>query len=171
MRHAQADHHNHTSAPLPVGGTDKTNTFIGSELADTFYGGKGTDFMYGGDGSDRLYGSSGKDQLTGGTGQDWLTGGNGADVFIYTQAADAGRPESSDVIMDFKSGDDHIDLHAFMAGGAFIGAAAFSVGGGAQVSYDMASGLLTGDINGDGVADFAITLANHAAVVATDFTF
>ena len=60
------------------------------------------------DGSDRHYGSSGNDQLAGGTGQD---------TFICNAAAEAGRPESSDVINDFKSGDDHLDVHAFLAGG------------------------------------------------------
>lgn len=165
----QHKHLKHQAAPTPVDGSDKTNTFTGTELADTFYGGKGTDFMYGGDGSDRLFGSSGKDQLTGGTGQDWLTGGNGSDLFIYTQAADAGRPDSSDVIMDFKSGDDKLDLHAFMAGGHFV--AALTAGGGAQVAYNQATGVLSGDVNGDGAADFTITMANHTALVATDFIF
>ena len=171
MKSSNHAHNLRQAAPLPTGGTDKTNTFIGTALADTFYGGMGTDFMYGGDGSDRLYGSSGKDQLTGGTGQDWLTGGTGNDTFIYNTAAEAGRPESSDVIMDFRSGQDKLDLHAFMAGGAFIGSAAFVAGSGAQVRYDAGSGILSGDVNGDGTADFSITLANHSALLATDFIF
>lgn len=164
-------HNLRQAAPLPVDGTIKTNTFIGSDLADTFYGGQGTDFMFGGGGSDRLFGSSGRDQLTGGTGQDWLTGGNGNDTFIYNAAADAGRPESSDVIMDFRSGQDKLDLHAFMAGGTFIGSGAFVAGSGAQVRYDVGSGILSGDVNGDGTSDFSITLANHSVLLATDFIF
>ena len=77
----------------------------------------------------------------------------------------------SDVISDFKSGQDKIDVHAFMAGGYFIGSAAFAQDGTAQISYDKASGLLQGDVNGDGVSDFSITLANHAEILAPDFTF
>lgn len=152
-------------------GTIKSDTFIGSDIADTFFGGQGSDFIYGGNGSDRLDGGSGRDVLVGGNGQDWLTGGSGADTFVYNNAAEAGRPASSDVITDFKSGVDHIDLHAFMAGGVFIGAAAFTSGGGGEISYEQSTGLLSGDVNGDGTADFAITLANHAVLAATDFIF
>ena len=166
-----AHHHRNHGAPLPVDGTPKTNTFIGTDQADSFFGGQGTDFMYGGDGSDRLYGSSGRDQLTGGTGQDWLTGGSGNDTFFYNSAADAGRPESSDVITDFRSGGDHLDVHAFMAGGHFVGSGPLVAGGGAQISYDAATGILSGDVNGDGTVDFNITMANHVALVAGDFTF
>ena len=166
-----AHHHAHHGAPPPVDGTPKTNTFIGTDQADSFFGGKGTDFMYGGDGGDRLYGSSGKDQLTGGNGQDWLTGGSGNDTFFYNAAADAGGPGSSDVIVDFQSGADHLDLHAFMAGGSFIGSAAFVAGAGAQVRYDASTGILSGDVNGDGTADFAITMANHVVLAAVDFNF
>ncbi len=160
----------HHAAQTPVDGTDHANTFIGTEIADTFYGLKGTDFMYGGDGSDRLFGYSGKDQLTGGNGQDWLTGGNGNDTFIYNTAAEAGRPDSSDVITDFRSGQDKLDLHAFMAGAHFVGAH-YVPGAGAQVSYNAATGVLSGDMNGDGTAEFTITLANHTTLVATDFIF
>ena len=158
-------------APAPQYGTSKSDTFIGSAFADIFFGGQGSDFMYGGDGSDRLYGGSGRDVLVGGNGKDWLTGGSGADSFIYNNAGEAGRGASSDVITDFKSGVDHIDLHAFMAGGLFIDAAAFTAGGGAEVNYDQNTGRLFGDVNGDGVADFSIVLANHAALAATDFIF
>ena len=167
-------HHHHaaqTEANLPIDNNNKTSTFIGTDLSDTYVGNNGTDFMYGGDGSDRLYGGSGKDQLTGGAGQDFLTGGSGNDTFIYNAASDAGRPESSDVIMDFHSGQDKLDLHAFMAGGHFVGSAAFVAGSGPQVSYNAATGILTGDVNGDGTSDFSITLANHSALLATDFIF
>lgn len=161
----------HHAAQTPVDGTNHYNMFIGTDLSDTFCGILGTDVMYGGVGSERLYGASGKDMLVGGTSQDFLYGGNGADRFVYNAAADAGRPQMSDVIGDFKSGDDHIDVHSFMAGGHFIGSAAFAATGSAQVNYNATTGVLQGDVNGDGVADFAITLANHAAVAATDFIF
>ena len=159
------------SAPAPVDDGDKTSVFMGTDLSDTFYGHKGTDFMYGGQGSDRLYGASGKDVLDGGTGQDFLYGGNGADTFVYHSTGDAGDPNMSDVIGDFKSLDDHLDLHSFMGGGHFVGSAAFTVGGGPQVSYDAATGVLSGDVNGDGTADFTITMANHVNLVAADFIF
>jgi serralysin len=126
--------------------------------------------MYGGQGSDRLYGYSGKDKLTGGTGQDFLTGGSGDDTFIYNSVAEASDPTSSDVIMDFKSNADKLDFHAFMAGGHFAGATLVADGT-KQIAYDRATGILSGDVNGDGVADFTITMANHVNLVAGDFIF
>ncbi len=160
----------HPGANPPIDGTIKTNTFIGTDISDNFVGGQGTDFMYGGAGSDRLFGGSGKDQLTGGTGQDFLTGGNGADLFIYNSAAEAGDPNSSDYIMDFKSGDDHLVFSSFMAGGHFAGKTLVA-GAGPQIAYDKATGVLSGDVNGDGHADFTINMANHVALVAGDFIF
>lgn len=156
---------------VPLFGTIKYNLLVGTDLSDTISGGQGTDVMYGGIGSDRLYGGSGKDVLIGGTGQDFLYGGSGADTFVYTQAADAGQGNMADVIGDFKSGVDHLNLSAFMAGGHFIADAGFAVGEGATVRYVAATGLLEGDLNGDSVADFSITLANHAHLVATDIIF
>ena len=156
---------------IPVVGTIKYNIIYGTDLSDTIIGGQGTDLLYGGQGSDRLYGGSGKDVLVGGTGQDFLYGGSGNDTFVYTQAADAGNGPLTDVIGDFMSGQDKIDVHAFMAGGSFIGAAAFTAGSGAAVRYTQATGIIEGDVNGDGVTDFSITLANHASLLGTDFTF
>lgn len=156
---------------VPLFGTTKYNLLIGTDLSDTISGGQGTDIIYGGIGSDHLYGGSGKDVLIGGTGQDFLYGGSGADTFVYTQAADAGTGAMADVIGDFKTGVDHLNLHAFMAGGQFIGNAAFTAGEGPAVRYVAATGQLEGDVNGDGVADFSITFANHAHLVATDIVF
>ncbi len=156
---------------VPVDGTIKYNVLTGTDLSDTISGGQGTDLIYGGKGSDHLYGGSGKDVLVGGTGQDFLYGGSGNDTFVYTQAADAGGVGMADVIGDFQSGADRIDVHAFMAGGHFIGAAGFTAGEGATLRYTQSTGMLEGDINGDGVADFQINLANHSVLVATDFTF
>ena len=156
---------------VPVDGTDKYNILMGTDLSDTISGGQGTDLIYGGIGSDHLFGGSGKDVLYGGTGQDFLYGGSGNDTFVYTQAADAGMGPMADVIGDFKSGEDKINLHAFMAGGHFIGTTVLSAGDGMAVSYNQATGVLSGDLNGDGAADFQITLANHAAILATDFIF
>lgn len=155
----------------PVNGTDQADTFVGTDKADVFYGGLGSDSMSGGQGSDQLFGGSGKDVLNGGTGQDFLTGGSGEDTFVYTQAGDAGGAGSRDVIYDFQSGADKLDVHAFMAGGHFIGSASFVAGEGATLRYVRSTGTLSGDVDGDGKLDFAITLDNHTALLATDFIF
>jgi serralysin len=164
-------HHALRAAPALVTGTDKHDTFLGTIRADAYYGGQGSDLIGGGQGSDWLYGGSGKDTLIGGTGQDFLYGGSGADTFVYEKIGDAGGPTKHDVIRDFQAGSDHIDLHGFMAGGHFIGAAEFVAEEGPTLRYVKASGLLSGDVDGDGVADFAIKFANHAVLTESDFLF
>ncbi len=78
------------------------------------------------------------------------------------------------MITDFRTGD-KIDLRAIDAdtdGTAgdqafrYIGSAAFS-GVDGQLRY--ANGILSGDLNGDKVADFQIALSNVRALAATDF--
>lgn len=164
-------HHAFRAAPPPLTGTDTNDTFLGTDKADVFYGGKGSDVISGGQGSDWLFGGSGKDTLTGGTGQDILYGGSGADTFVYLSAADAGGPTKHDVIRDFQAGIDHLDLHAFMAAGHFIGSASFAANEGPSLRYVKSNGELIGDVDGDGVPDFTIKFANHAALTATDFIF
>lgn len=163
--------HKLAAANVPLTGTDKRDTFLGTDKADVFYGGKGSDLIQGGTGSDRLYGGSGKDILVGGTGQDVLYGGSGADTFVYTKAADAGSSAKCDIIRDFKAGTDHLDVHAFMAGGRFIGFADFVPDQGPTLRYTHATGMLSGDVDGDGVADFTIKFANHALLTEADFIF
>ena len=96
-----------------------------------------------------------------------MTGGAGADVFVFSTAAEAGTIAKHDKISDFTAGSDHLDLAAIQAGQTFIGGAVFSNVAG-QVRYDVASGLLTGDVNGDGVADYVIELTNLAAITGMD---
>lgn len=164
-------HHGFLAAPAPVTGTDKGDVFLGTIKADVFYGGQGSDALTGGQGSDRLYGGSGRDTLQGGTGQDFLYGGSGADTFVYTKVGDAGGPTKRDVIRDFEAGSDHIDVHAFMAKGHFVGSAAFVADEGPSLRYVQSTGMLIGDADGDGHADFAIKIANHAALTEADFIF
>ncbi len=164
-------HHVLSKAPAPVLGTDKKDTFLGTDKADMYFGGQGSDSINGGQGSDWLYGGSGKDTLTGGSGQDVLYGGSGADMFVYLSAADAGSAAKHDIIRDFKAGTDHLDLHAFMAGGHFIGSASFVADEGPSLRYVRASGQLSGDVDGDGVVDFTIKFANHALLTEADFIF
>lgn len=164
-------HHALIIAPVPLLGTDKNDFFLPSDASDIIYGGKGSDKIDGGNGTDRLYGGSGKDILIGGGGQDVLYGGSGADTFVYNAASDAGTLTTHDIIRDFKAGTDHIDFHAFMAGGHFIGSASFVADEGPSVRYVKSTGLVIGDVDGDGVADFAIKLSNHAALTESDFIF
>lgn len=120
-----------------------------------------------------LTGGSAADLLTGGRGADLLAGGAGADVFVYLSSAES-TGTTVDAISDFQSGVDQIDLSAIDAirGGAndaftFIGDAAFSTAG--QLRYSAVSGLVEGDVNGDGLADFQIALTSTPTLTASDF--
>ena len=140
----------------------------GSTGANALTGNAGDNQLSGGGGNDKINGGAGADRISGGLGRDILTGGTGADIFVFATAADAGDGTNRDFIADFESGTDLVDLSGFMAGSGFIGAAAFG-GQAAQLRYDPATGLLTGDTNGDMVVDFSIRLAVNLTLAADDF--
>lgn len=174
MRHARLHHGFGTTDTGPIAsekGTDRADIFYGSNLADRYDGGLGSDLLYGGGGADVLEGSSGKDTLSGGLGNDILRGGSGNDTFVFTSGAEAGTAAGFDRITDFKSGEDKIDVSAFMAGGHFNGTRPLVAGEGPQISYDRAHAMMLGDVNGDGVADFQFYLNQVPVVLATDFIF
>lgn len=140
--------------------------------ADTLIGGRGNDLLEGGFGRDRLTGGAGDDRLVGGVQGDWLTGGAGNDTFVFTRPRES-APTLRDVISDFRAGD-RIDLSAIDArsdhagNDAFhwIGARAF---GGHAGELRHGHGLVSGDIDGDGTADFVIRVLGAAALAAHDF--
>lgn len=63
----------------------------------------------GGPGHDVLIGNQVGNRLTGGAGGDAQHGGGGADTFVYNSASDS-TPQSPDMLNDFASGVDKIDL-------------------------------------------------------------
>jgi Ca2+-binding RTX toxin-like protein len=169
--------------PITFTGNVGNDTFKAGHKADTLNGGKGNDHLngnlgndhvIGGLGNDTLKGDSGNDWLVGGTGKDLLAGGFGSDRFTFKSITDSTVGVQHDTIKDFShSQGDHIDLAVIdadtTAAGdqafSFVGASAFtSVAG--ELRY--AAGLLQGDTNGDGVADFEVHLT-VASLVAGDF--
>ena len=94
-------------------------------------------------------------------------------------AASASPATAPDRIVDFTSGADRIDLVGIDASTKasgnqafnFIGSASFShVAGQLRVdTSDPARTLVLGDVNGDGVADFAVALDGAHQLVAADF--
>ena len=150
-----------------LAGASGADLLTGGKGADLLFGGAGNDTLLGGSGGDRLLGGGGNDVLNGGAAADRMAGGTGADVFVFSTAAEAGTVATHDRISDFTAGSDHLDLAAIQPGQTFIGATAFGNVAG-QVRYDVASGLLTGDLNGNGVADYAIELTNHSAITGAD---
>ncbi len=183
-----------------AGGTwkamDGNDTVNGSSGADTIYGDSGddrltgnvgNDTLVGGDGADTLSGGTGRDLLNGGAGRDVMTGGTDRDIFDFNSVPETGKTTSTrDVITDFKSGEDKLDLsgidasmrssgdQAFRfiasAGGPFSGAA-----GELRYFLEDRSGtandrtIVHGDVNGDKVADFQIELSGLKALTAGDF--
>lgn len=145
-----------------LGGDDIAS---GTASRDQLNGGDGNDMLAGMAGRDVLRGGAGRDSLWGGAGTDRLIGGAGADTFVF-EAGDSAPGDARDVIVDFGRGADRIDLSALFAPGVsprFIADAAFG-GVAGQVRYD--AGILAADLDGDGVADFSVLIANGAAIDA-----
>jgi Ca2+-binding RTX toxin-like protein len=136
---------------------------------DTLIGNEAANILAGGAGNDRLSGNGGDDVLIGGAGADTLTGGAGADTFRFTALADSSVGSGRDVITDFTSGVDRIDLQQLGAT-SFIGAAQFSgPAGQVRVASSALATLLEFDSNGDGVADLQIEFSGSIPIDSRDF--
>ena len=163
-------------AAVSLTGGALADQFVGTRFGDTLSGGKARDDLKGADGADQLFGGMGGDILTGGggndtlvggAGQDVLRGGAGADVFVFGAAGDT-PVANPDRIADFAHGVDLIDLGGFMAGGVFIAGAGFD-GVAGEVRYD--AGSLSGDVDGNMVADWSIILTGNPAIDSGDLRF
>lgn len=133
-----------------------------------YSGGAGDDFvtgvsstLLGRDGDDRLQSYSGDSTLDGGAGADTLTGGTGKDSFRFSSL------DGTDLVRDMK-GDDTIDLSRIDADATTAGDQAFHLSaaldghaGELVAAYDDGAKLttLSGDVDGDGVADLVIQLS------------
>lgn len=165
-----------------LGGNDKlyggsgVDILYGDAGNDDLYGDTGNDRLYGGSGADDMFGGSGNDLLVGGTGSDLLVGGSGADTFRFTSIADSKVGSTlRDIIDDFNPGSegDRIDLRSIDANintsadnkFSFIGKAGFS-GTAGELRYSGT--IISGDVDGDGVADFQID-AGLTKYYASDF--
>jgi len=141
-------------------------------LVERLSGGAGDDQLSGNASANTLSGGDGNDVLAGRLGADTLTGGAGLDRFVFAALADAPNGAVFETITDFAAGD-RIVLTAIdaVAGGTdqafgFVGAAAF---GGVAGQLRYAAGLLQGDVNGDGAADFTVRVGNAAALSGASF--
>ena len=173
-------------------GTANADFLIGDAGRNVLSGNAGNDTLSGLAGNDRLVGGLGSDTIIGGAGQDVMTGGavttggDGArDTFLFTALSDSGPAAGSrDWITDFTNGAAAtadrinlavIDANTVLAGNqAFIwqaaaGAAFTGVAG--QLHYAITGGntYISGDVNGDKIADFSIALSGSHALAATDF--
>ena len=162
---------------LGSGGEAQGDTLSGIE---NLSGSQGWDQLYGNAGANVLQGWNGNDLLVGRAGKDTLTGGAGADRFQFTAIGDSVVGANADRITDFsRAQGDKIDLSGIDAntGAAgnqafsFIGSGLFGHHAGELRAAVTSPGITTiaGDVNGDGVSDFHITLTGSLSLVAADF--
>lgn len=141
---------------------------------DAVKGGSGRDLLFGNEGNDRLYGGSQDDRLNGGSGQDVLTGGRGSDKFVFESVTDS-SVGAADKIVNFNRRRDFIVLSPMDANTTvdgdqrfhYIARKAFTATAG-ELCLN-ASGMLMGDVNGDGQADFAIKVLHSAGLTSHNF--
>jgi aryl-phospho-beta-D-glucosidase BglC (GH1 family) len=135
------------------------DTLIGIE---SVAGSAGSDLLSGDAGANSLNGNGGNDALKGRGGKDVLTGGSGSDRFIFDSASNA----NGDRVTDWRGGDvldfSRIDANERVTGNqgfTNIGSGAFTkVAGQLRVYSDGDDSFIAGDVNGDGVADFTVTV-------------
>lgn len=148
---------------------------IGSAFGDALRGNSGANALTGGAGNDTLLGQGGADTIAGGLGRDVMRGGTEADVFLFKTVAEIGKGTATDRIADFVSSVDDIDLSALDANTKLAGNQSFGFGNGTAtknavwfktVGTDV---TVSGDVNGDRIADFQIVLKGAISLVVTDF--
>ncbi len=157
-----------------IQGNAQNNNLIGGGGSDLLAGGYGNDVLNGGGGNDSLLGNEGNDVLNPGPGLDVMDGGEGADRYVFIPS---GMSTTQIDRIYFSTPDgDVIDLSPIdaIAGGAdngfsFIGTNAFS-GTAGELRYDYLGTWdegpragttyhVSGDVNGDGIADFIIEIS------------
>lgn len=160
-----------------IHGDDGNDRLIGNQDKDFLFGGNGNDWLDGGYGYDRLSGGSGADTIIGGSGADTMFGGADAvrDVFVFKGVTDSNLVGSPDIVHNFRSGVDMLDLSAIDANSAATGNQTFLFSGqNAQANsiwYDPtgASVIVVADVNGDAVADFWLRVTQVSSLAAGDF--
>jgi Ca2+-binding RTX toxin-like protein len=130
--------------------------------------------------NDTLTGNGAVNALRGWVGRDMLTGGGGADSFVYAAISESAVGANADRITDFSHAQgDRIDLSLLDANGtapgngifSFIGSGLYTGVAGQLRCAVTSPGVTTvaGDVNGDKVSDFHITLTGNLTLVASDF--
>jgi uncharacterized protein len=143
--------------------------------------GDGNDQIRGGISADIINGGNGNDKIIGNRGADIITGGEGSDQFRYLFAGETLLDAGADRITDYEIGVDRFNFSQFdtnpglagIQGFAFVGNAAFSGGGAAQIRYTNSGAdlLVQADFNGDGLVDMEIILQglDGQTLTAADF--
>ena len=162
-------------------GLDGNDTLRGDNGDDQLLGGSDNDVLFGDAGDDTLMGQSNDDVLRGGSGNDVLIGGSGrdvmlggavSDVFVFEAVTDSGFGAMRDVIRDFETGIDRIDLSELSDPAfTFEGTGGLS-GTGASVAYTVngaGHAIVQIDVDGDGSADMQLVVQDTVSLSADDF--
>lgn len=148
-----------------VGGMTGNVSIAQGVTVENAIGGSGNDLLIGNSADNVLKGGAGNDIIYGGGGADTLWGGTGSDVFVFGAVSDS-APGAADIIKDFQSGIDKIDVSALtkLAGLNFVDAFTGRAGD-AVISYDQASNLghFAVDFSGHAVADFLVNTVGQVA--------
>ncbi|MGJ8521702.1 Serralysin A [Carnimonas sp. R-84981] len=146
-----------------VGGLKKNVSIADGVTIHNAIGGSGNDVLVGNDVANHLEGGAGNDVLYGGLGSDTLAGGSGSDTFVYLDTAESTATDS-DVITDFVSGEDLLDLSAITAAKGLAGLTQvehFSGQAGEVVvepSDSHQGQLLSIDFSGANATEFAVVI-------------
>ena len=136
-----------------VSGGEGADKIQGQSGDDVLSGGAGNDYVAGGSGDDVIQGGSGTDKLVGGTGSDTIEGGagndhiwggqwtgdNSADTFIVSGGS------GKDMIHDFETVHDQIDLSAFGIGYDDVKSAMSDKGWATEIDLSALTGGEAGD--------------------------
>lgn len=162
-------------------GTSGFDRITGNGEQNRLEGRDGTDFLQGGKEADVLVGGLGRDSMTGFRFDQPGEGDGAVDTFVFNSAAEVGILSTSDSIANFEFGIDNIDFSAIDANanlggnqdfhfsaafGNFDGTAGALVVSGGALSADGAfrSYVVSGDTNGDAVADFSLNVSGSVAI-------
>lgn len=167
-----------SSAIVNIGG--RSMTMIMPEIREDYLisienvtAGSGDDTIVGNSANNVLRGNDGNDTLIGNGGADTFFGGEGSDTFVFSNAdlLTAG----TDAILDFVRGVDKISLSGIDASLSASGDQAFRFAGSEFTGHTgeviVSNGpivaglnllsLVSGDINGDGIADFQLSVRSE----------
>jgi Ca2+-binding RTX toxin-like protein len=148
---------------LGMGGDDHIYMGLGN---DTAYGHSGDDLITAGAGNNLIYAGDGDDRIIAGTGRDVMYGRAGSDEFLFITTNQIGIGATRDVIADFETGVDKVSLDPVSH--SLVDEVAFSAGSRLQYVVFGTTGYVLGDLNLDGITDFAIEFTGAPTLTADD---
>jgi hypothetical protein len=167
------------NAATATGNLDLRGVGLSTTAGATITTNTGNDIVVGGAKADTIVVGSGNDIVYGSAGIDTVTLGSGNDTLIFTALAQSGSA-STDIINDFISGEDNINVTSFNVasfGGNFANGVLAEGGltGGGTVSavYQQDANLLWVDVDGNGTLDandLRVTLTGVTKLVASDLS-